>query len=76
MITIKTGISITQVITQITMQVMKELVDTEAVRVKINKEKAEAITIITREETNTIRATMRADTRARRVIKELNGETR
>lgn len=76
MITIKTGISITQVITQITIQVMKESVDTEAVRAKINKEKAEAITIITREETNTIRATMRADTRARRVIKELNGETR
>ena len=75
MITTRTGISITLVITQIIMPVMKELVDTLVV--KINQEKAAAIIITIRVETNTIKIIMKvAGTKVRKIIKEANGEIR
>lgn len=77
MITTRTGISITLVITQIIMPVMKELVDTLVVRAKINQEKAAAIIITIRVETNTIKIIMKvAGTKVRKIIKEANGEIR
>lgn len=77
MITTRTGISITLVITQIIMPVMKELVDTLVVRAKINQEKAAAIIITIRVETNTIKIIMKvAGTKVRKITKEANGEIR